>query len=72
MRKSSPFVADADRFTVAALMVDRLEDWIRSRNVQRAAALPDEPKWHHGASSDGGIYSESAELFPGPRSAWVR
>ena len=70
--KQSPLVSASDRFAAAALAVDRLHGWAVRRTIKRAEALPELPAWEHYLSSDAGIHSEALELFPGPRSAWVR
>lgn len=72
MRKSSPLVKDSDRMAAAALTVDRLREWMYLRTLRRAQVLDPEPYWDHSTDSGAGIHSEAAELFPGPRSAWVR
>lgn len=65
-------VSDTDRFAAAALIADRLFDWIDRRNHQRRRALPEEARWDNHQPSHAGIHSEAEALFPGPRSAWVR
>jgi len=70
--RRSPLVSDSDRFAAAALTVERLQEWAIKRTAKRAEALPELPRWDHYLSSDAGIRSEAPDMFPGPRSAWVR
>ena len=65
-------VTDRDRFAAATLMADRLYEWAFTRNLRRREAIEGEAQWVVFIQSNGGIYTEAPDLFPGPRSAWVR
>ncbi len=65
-------VTDRDRFAAAALMAERLYEWAFTRNLRRREAVEDEPKWVVFLDSNGGLYTEAPDLFPGPRNRWGR